>query len=143
MSTSSLPRHKGPIVILGDREFVLPPMNMLTRKKDEAGRMAMASGSTQISEEVLLTEVVLETLQRNYPDLTAEVLQGLASFEELVEVYVILKETEAKRMGELGKRMGALMVQGQVVNTPSTTLSPPSSSNSVEAGINASESLTS
>lgn len=145
MTNPTLPKHKGTVVTLGSRDFVLPPMAIATRKKDEASRQAMLQGASDLAEDAVLTMVVLETLQRNYPDLTVDTLEALASFEELLEVYIVLKEEEARRMVDLGKRMGALqqLALAQGVSTPSTTSLPPSSASSAEAGTSGSGSLTS
>lgn len=143
--TTSLPKHPGKVVKLGGREFVLPPMNIKTRKVDEASRKAMATGSTEISEEAVLIAVVLATLQRNYPELTEDVLADLADFAALLDVYLTLKEEEARRMTELGKRAADLylMAPGQAASTPLTTSSPPSSESLAEAGTDGNRTLTS
>ena len=102
---AGLPRHPGPVVKLGATEFVLPPMSMKIRRMDETSRQAIASGAQQLDEETVVTQVVLLTLQRNYPDLTVERIEDLASYDELLEVYLTLKEEEARRMAALGERV--------------------------------------
>lgn len=113
-STGALPRHNGPLINLGGREFVLPPMSLLIRKQDANGRMAIAGGSTELDEEAVVTGVMLATLQRNYPDLTLQELESLASFPELLDAYLTLKEEEAKLMFELGKRAATGPLPGPV-----------------------------
>ena len=141
--TTALPTHAGLVVLLGAREFILPPMNLKTRKADDAGRKAIEAGSRDMTEESIVEHVVLATLQRNYPTLTADELQDLASYEQLLDAYITLKEEEARRMADLGKRVAGLYLTapGPVANTPSTTSSLPSSPSMAEAGTDGNRTL--
>jgi hypothetical protein len=106
-STSKLVAHGGVQIELGGRTYVLPPMSLATRKKDIATRKAMADGYDELMEQDLLLEVISETLRRNYPDITIQLLESSTDFAELVEAYARLKEQEARLMADLGKRVAA------------------------------------
>ncbi len=106
-STSRLVAHEGVQITLGGKQFVLPPMSLVTRKKDISTRKAMADGYDELMEQDLLLEVIVETLQRNYPDVTTAAIEPLTDFAELVEAYARLKEQEARLMADLGKRVAA------------------------------------
>lgn len=113
-----LPRFAGPVITLGDRQFVLPPMNLATHQKLEAARIS-AAGGAPISDGEVAETVVLETLQRNYPDLSVEQLRACASPSELLDAFITIQEQEATRIEALGKRAAALMVRSGTSTPPS------------------------
>lgn len=103
--TKELVAHEGVQIVMAGRQFILPPMTLLTRKKDIATRKALGNGYDELSEQDLVLQVVLETLQRNYPALTLQEIEGKAEYAELIEAYATLKEQEARLVADLGKRV--------------------------------------
>lgn len=99
--------HSGPIVMLGGRKFVVPPMTLKVRRLDSESRKAMAAGYDELTEQDLLLQVVGETLKRNYPELDLKALENEIEYAELLETYATIKEQEAKHLAEMGKRLAA------------------------------------
>lgn len=108
---SPLVAHEGELVVLAGRQYVLPPMTLQIRKADIATRAALEKGYTETGEQELMAGVLLQTLQRNYPELTADEL-GQATYAELVEAYAVLKEQEARLVAEVGKRLAQRAMAG-------------------------------
>lgn len=106
-STLPLPRFPGPLVRIGDRDLVLPPMSLATRGQDKAARLAVLSGASDLDEDEICTQIVLATLQRNYPDLTLEQFRADADQVQVMTAYITLQEEEAKHMAALGNRVAA------------------------------------
>lgn len=112
-NTSTINRtvmHEGVLVLLGGREYVLPPMTLATRRRDIATRAAIEQGYEEAQEQDLLVEVLHECLRRNYPQLTREQMEEGATFPELLEAYGQLKDLEARLIADLGKRRLAAAV---------------------------------
>lgn len=102
-----LVEHEGAVILLGDRQYVLPPMTLRIRKMDIATRKALQEGYTEASEQDLMVSVLVETLRRNYPGLMAADIEDVASYDQIVEAYATLKEQEARLVAEVGKRLTA------------------------------------
>lgn len=120
----TIPRLAGELITLGGREFVLPPCTLATYQKLEAASKAQADGAQLDDNDVAVT-VVLETLQRNYPQLSRDELLSLASPADVMEAFILIQEKEVARMQALGERMRAL---GSRRAAPASTPSSPASS---------------
>jgi hypothetical protein len=69
----------GVALIMGDQEWTIPPLTLgqlrkLMPKVRQLSEIGAAMGETQIA---LLVEIVAAALQRNYPDITAEMVENL------------------------------------------------------------------
>lgn len=110
--TLELVEHEGVVITLGKRQYVLPPMSLKVRKQEISTRKSFGVFSPG-EEQALMLQVVVQTLQRNYPHLTADVIEEEASIVQLTEAYAALAEQEQRLLEEVGKRIadrGAAMV---------------------------------
>lgn len=99
--------HQGPLIVLGGKQYVLPPMTLKIRRLDSESRRAMASGYDELKEQDLLVQVITLTLQRNYPQLQLTDLEDQVEYLELLEAYATLKEQEQLLLADMGKRVAA------------------------------------
>lgn len=102
--TLELVEHEGVVVTLGKRQYVLPPMSLKVRKQEIATRKSFAVFSPG-EEQALMLQIVVQTLQRNYPHLKAEDIEEQASIAQLTEAYAALTEQEQRLLEEVGKRI--------------------------------------
>lgn len=110
VNTSDVPQlvaHSGRVIVLGGKQYVLPPMTLKIRRLDSESRRAMASGYDELKEQDLLVQVISLTLQRNYPDLKLSDLEEQVEYLELLEAYATLKEQEQLLLADMGKRVAA------------------------------------
>ncbi len=110
VDTTSVPQlvaHQGPVIVLGGKQYVLPPMTLKVRRLDTESRRAIASGYDELKEQDLLVQVISLTLQRNYPELKLSDLEDQVEYLELLEAYATLKEQEQTLLADMGKRLAA------------------------------------
>lgn len=101
----------GATIKLGEKEYVVPPLNFKALKKlqNHFGALAHISGGQLLTEEHIdsVLEVLLASLQRNYPEMTREFLEehvDLANVEPLVMAVVNASGLRESSAGEATSR---------------------------------------
>ena len=102
------PKFDGTKLVLGGREFILPPLNMRLVKKfnDDLEKLFKIGTRLATTEELeKMTDIILASLQRNYPDLQAEELDDLLDIDTLPSAFMAL--VKVNRMTKEAKTEGA------------------------------------
>ena len=76
----------GIVMKLGDKEYTVPPLNLKrVRKLLPVLQDVIGKPVNELTEEQLnsLTEIVFQSLQRNYPDITKDEVEEIIDFKNL------------------------------------------------------------
>lgn len=91
----------GPKLILGDREFTVPPANLKAiRAHNTARTKADATAQDKIDANVAF---ILTTLQRNHPDLTEDFLLEHIDARNQIDVMQAIQEAAGYTKAEPGE----------------------------------------
>ncbi len=108
---------KGITVTLGDRDFVVPPLNFRSLQALQA-RLANFSGGTDPESIQLVADAALAALQRNYPSMTAEELSDLLDLANMQSVMEAVMDVSGLKRKEIEAQGGTSNPSSGTTSTP-------------------------
>ena len=110
----------GVAVIMGGREWTIPPLTLgqlrrLMPKVRQLSDISAQMGETQIG---VLVDIVAAALQRNYPDITTEIVENLLDLGNAAPVLNAVLTGSGLRQPVLPPREGIAPGSGSGASTP-------------------------
>lgn len=97
---------RGTVITLGDKRYVMPPMNVATMELHKEFFKGVASGTVPIEDMMdklgIIADIVHRCLCRNYPDLKLELVQEHVDMGNMEEL-----------MGAVAKTSGLVLTTGE------------------------------
>jgi hypothetical protein len=112
---------KGITLTLGNEVFVVPPLNFRSLQALQA-RLVNFSGGTDPESIQLVADAALESLKRNYPDMTADRVIDLLDLENMQAVMEAVMDVSGLKRKALEAQEGAA---GEASHPSSGTTSTP------------------
>lgn len=94
-------------LVLGEREFIVPPLTLRSLRllaPKLRGIASLGQGVPEVDQLGFITDVVLEALRRNYPDVTADQVEEMIDTHNMTPVLASILSAsglEPAKPGEL------------------------------------------